>query len=148
MQESRKFPLRREVLWVLVVLTGVVAIGAIGFDISRRSTGMRAATTTAASVLAARPGASVSVVVRLEGLAAPNTYAAELLESSSGTKYRETNTRIRVALSANTAVAMGGAADIKAGTVVQAAGAMDAARTLHASQIVILSGYVHVEPVP
>jgi hypothetical protein len=39
---------------------------------------------------------------------------------------------------------MGGASDIKRGAVVQVAGAMDGARTLHATQIVILSGYVRV----
>jgi hypothetical protein len=49
-----------------------------------------------------------------------------------------------VALSGDTAVAMGGAADIKRGAVVQVAGAMDSAHTLHATQIVILSGYVRI----
>ena len=146
MQKVLNFLARRWILWTLVILIGIASVGAIGFDIYRRAGGMRAATATAASVLATQPGASVKAVVRLEGAAERNTYSAELLESSDGTEYRITPSHVRIALSGDTAVVMGGAADIKPGAVVQVAGSMDGAHTVHASQIVILSGFVHLVP--
>ncbi len=142
--EQKTSPIKPWVIWTLMTFVVCAAAAGVGFDIYRRAAGMRAATISAASVLAVRPGVRTKAVVRLEGPAGLNTYSGDLLESDDGVNYRETPDRIRVALSGDTAVAMGGASDIKRGAVVQVAGAMDGARTLHATQIVILSGYVRV----
>lgn len=107
---------------------------------------MRAASTPAASVMASRTGAAIKAVVRIESQTGPNAHSAELLESAGGTGYRGTASHIRVALGANTSVIMGAPGDIKPGAVIQANGAIDSARTLHADQIVILSGFVRVLP--
>jgi hypothetical protein len=137
---------RRRALWGVAIVVGIVAVGAIGFDIARRAGEMRAASTPAASVLASRTGAAIKAVVRIESQTGPNAYSAELLESAGGTDYRGTASHIRVALGANTSVIMGASGDVKRGAVIQTNGAIDSARTLHADQIVILSGFVRVLP--
>ena len=145
--QQKTSPIKPWVIWTLMALVGCAAVAAVGFDIYRRAGGMRAATASAAAVLSVRSGTRTRAVVRLEGPAGLNAYSGDLLESGDGVSYRETPDRIRVALSGDTAVVMGAAADIKRGAVVQVTGAMDSAHTLHAAQIVILSGYVRVDKV-
>jgi len=49
-------------------------------------------------------------------------------------------------VAADTTVIMGAADDIKPGAVLQVSGMTDATHALHARQVVILSGYVRVDP--
>ncbi len=144
MEKSRIWPLRPWTLWALIVCISLGVAFPIGLNIYRRAGGMRATTTSAAAVLSARPGVHIKAVVRLEAAAGLNAYSAELLESSDGMVFHETPSQIRVALAGDSAVIMGGAADIHPGAVVQVSGAMDGAHTLHATQVVILGGYVRV----
>jgi hypothetical protein len=131
-------------LWAFLLLAGVLAVGAIGFDVLRRATGMEAARTSAAAVLAADAGRPIKAVVQLGASQAPDVYDAIVLESGNGRDYRETGTHIRVARAAGSAIVMGGPVDIGPGAVVQANGTLDAAHVLHAREIVVLTGYVHV----
>jgi len=133
---------------MLAALAGVALLGAIGFDVYRRAHAMRPATTAAATILAATPGERINAVVRIENSTAADVYTVVLLESRGGTDYAQTPNHMRVALGAGTAFIMGRAADIKPGAVVQVSGETDAAHTLHARKVVILSGYVRVYPRP
>jgi len=146
MQRSQDSTPRQWVLWTLVFVIGVAAAGAVALDVYRRSGGMRPTMSPIAAVLAATRGSTVKAVIRLEGHAGKNTYSAALLEGNNGADYRTTQSHIRVALSADTALVMGGVADIKPGAVVQVTGTMDSEHALHASQIVILTGFVHLVP--
>ena len=146
MQDSKTPKLMRRALWALAIVAGVSALGAIGFDIARRAGGMRPATTTVASALSAQPNARIKVVAKLENSVGLNAYSAELLESHDGSTYRVTPAHIRIALAADTSIVMGTAADLRPGAVVQASGAMDGTRTLHARQIVVLTGMVRIVP--
>jgi hypothetical protein len=138
--------LKRRGLWSLAILVGIGAVAGIGHDIARRAGAMRPATTTAAAVFSAQPGAHIKLVARVDHSVSLNTYAAQLLESRAEGSYRVTPERLRIALSADTSVVMGSAADLQPGAVVQASGALDGARTLQARQIVILTGYVRIVP--
>jgi hypothetical protein len=135
---------RSGVLWTTAILACAAAIGAVGADISRRAAGMKPGTMASAMVLAATPGTTAKAVVRLERPDGQNSYAAELLESSDGAVWRDTTKRLRIILAGNTAVAMGGASDVRPGAIVEASGAMDTKHALHAARVVILTGYVHV----
>jgi hypothetical protein len=135
---------RSVVAWTALGLAVIIAAAAIVFDVARRAGGMQAATTSAAKVLSARPGARINAVVRLLANEQNNIWPARLLESAGATTYRETPDRIRIALGADTGVVMGSGADIRTGAVVQASGAMDDTHLLHATRIVILTGYVRV----
>ena len=143
MPESVVSPRRKWLLWALTGSVVLAAGSAIVFDVTRRAASMRPATARAAAVLAARPNTSVTAVVRLQGPEA-GTYLAELLESVGETTYRETPTLIHVALSADIRVVMGSRGDIRPGAIVQVAGTIDGQHTLHASRMVILSGYVRL----
>jgi hypothetical protein len=144
MPESAVFRTRTWLLWALASSVILVAISAIVFDVTRRAAGMKAAATRPALVLAAAPNTIVRAVVRLEGKAEADVYLAELLESVGETTYRETPTRIQVTLTAGAKVVMGSGKDVRPGAIVQVAGTMDGQLTLHASQIVILSGYIQL----
>jgi hypothetical protein len=146
MQESKTPKFMRRALWGLAILAAVGALGAIGFDIARRASAMRPATTTVSSVWSAQPGARIKVVARLERSEGLNIYSAELLESRDGSTYRITPAHIRIALAGDTSIIMGTASDLKPGAVVQANGAMDGTRTYHASKIVVLTGMVRIVP--
>jgi hypothetical protein len=130
----------------LAALAGIALLGAIGFDVYRRAHAMRPVTVAAATILAATPGERINAMVRIENSTAADVYTAVLLESSGGADYTETPTHMRIVLDAATAFIMGGAADIKPGAVVQVSGETDATHTLHARKVVILSGYVRVDP--
>jgi hypothetical protein len=144
MQEA-KTTRQHRALWGLAILGLIGLMVAIGFDIARRAGAMRPATTTAASVLSAGPRARIKVVVALEN-SSGNTYGAQILESRDASHYRPTPAHLRIALAADTKVVMGSALDLKPGAIVQADGEMDGSGTLHAHQIVILTGYVQVLP--
>lgn len=144
MPERRISPTKAVLVWSATGAILITAAVAIVFDVAHRAAGMRAATTRAASVLNARPGARIDAVARLKANENNNTYSAQLLESSGETTYRETPALIRIALGADTSVLMGSGTDVKPGAVVQASGRMDGAHVLHASQLVILTGYVRV----
>jgi hypothetical protein len=145
MQRDASFAPKRQMIWTLAILACVAVLGAISFDVYRRAGRMRAAITTAATVLAADPGARVQAVVRIEALNGQNTYSVELLEPGSGGDYRETSSQPRVRLAADVRIVMGDAADIKPGAVVQVSGVMDGTHTLEIHKVVILSGYVRVK---
>jgi hypothetical protein len=51
-----------------------------------------------------------------------------------------------VKLAADTSILMGSLADLKPNAVVQVSGTLDAERVLRATQVVILTNYVHVLP--
>jgi hypothetical protein len=139
--------LTQRLIWTLAILACLAAVARIGFDVNRRAGGMRTVTATAASILAAAPGARIKTMVRIERATGPNSYAAEVLESRDGVNYHPTPTHIRVVLGGDTAVVMGGVADIAPGAVIQLSGKTDDAHTLHAKKVVILSGYVRIVPV-
>jgi hypothetical protein len=144
MRTDKSSAFRQRLIWTLALLACCATLARIGVDVYRRAGGMRAAASSAAATLAAAPGARITAVVRLDTAAGPNNYIAEVLESRDGADYHSTHTLIRIALARDTAVIMGGAADVRPGAVVQVSGTADELHTLHAQRIVILSGYVRV----
>jgi hypothetical protein len=138
---------KHPLIWTLALLACCATVGRIGFDVYRRAGAMRTATAAGASILAAKPGARINAVVRLENAAGSNIYSAEVLESRDGADYHATSMHIRVALASDAALSMGGAADIRPGAVIQLSGTIDGVQTLHANKVVILTGYVRIVPV-
>jgi hypothetical protein len=137
-------PARRALLWTAAALGLAVIVGVIGFDVVRRAAKMQAATSSVAAVKQAQPGKKIKVVVRLSGPASPGTYTGRVLESADGSVYHATPATIRIVYGDDTSVVMGGAADIKAGAILEAIGSMEDADTLRASQVVILNGFVQI----
>ena len=146
MQTNGSSAAKHRLIWALAILACLATLGGLGFDVYRRAGDMRIATTAAASILAAKPGARVNAVVHIETMTGPNIYSAELLESHDGADYRETAIHIRVALASDTVIVMGATANIGPGAVIQVSGTTDNLHTLHAKKVVVLSGYVRIVP--
>ena len=145
MPSNRSFA-RRFLLWPLIVVACLVSIGAIGIDVMRRAVTMRLADANPAFIASATAGTQVQAVVRIGEAMGNGAMTAELLAAAGGSSYRQTATRVRLALAANTRYIMGAASDIRPGAIVQVDGTIDAPQRLRAAKIVVLNDYVHLAP--
>ena len=86
----------------------------------------------------------VKVVMEISD-ASPGRFRGKLLEKRDETHYSRTNKLVDAAWDSQTALVMGKAEDVRSGAVLHVTGKLTADRTVKASQIVILTGYVHVK---
>lgn len=77
--------------------------------------------------------------------ASSGTIHGKLLEKKDETHYARTANDADILWDKETAFVMGKAEDVRAGAVVHVTGKMNAERSVQASQIVILTGYVQVK---
>jgi hypothetical protein len=128
----------------LIVLTTVM-VWAVGGVLGRAGR-MQTANTPASMFARTVPGSRAKVVIRLDQVAGVKLKGT-LLERESDTAYRvpiESSSAVNAILTPETSVVMGRPQDIMTGAVVQLAGTLDKDRVLHAKQIVVLTGYVHL----
>ena len=139
----RRFPSNR--LWIFVLMgLAVLAFLAMRRDVSRA---MKMKTETLAPAVAnqLRPGESAKLVLELTTVDAGMSAQGRLLEKQSETSYKRTPELLRVVYDAATPVVMGKPADIHTGGVVYVSGQVQRDRTVQATQIVVLTGYVTVQ---
>ena len=126
---------------VLVVSAGAIVY--VGMDVMVRAMKMAPAQTSAAEYGAAKPGAPLHVVVRIDEKNGPMSFQGHLLSSLSETEYRATPATVRAEIEPSVRFIMGGMGDLKKGEIAQFDGERDAQGVLHVRRVVVLSSYVH-----
>jgi hypothetical protein len=133
-------------LWALLISCLLIAAALIGFDVWRRANNMQAARTSVASVASANKGELIKAVLRLDRPIERGLYPAHVLETNNGSDYQVTSTAIRVFVDSDSLVVMGSARDVRAGAILQAEGRFDATHVLRAKRVVVLTGFVRINP--
>jgi hypothetical protein len=132
-------------IWIVVL----IVLALLSFAAMRRSMvkamSMKAETTSAASFAQLKPGDEAKLVLQLTAADPASNIEGTVLAKQTETIYRRTSDTAKITVDAATPVVMGKPSDVRAGAVVHITAKMGAHQRLHASQIVILTGYVTVQ---
>jgi flagellar basal body-associated protein FliL len=133
-------------VWIALVAL-VVLVAALAVWMSARMSGkMSAAGASDEQAFAkATAGSTGKVVLEVAEIAPSGTFRGKLLVKKTEEVYVQTGTLVAVQFSAQTKMVMGRPEDIRPGAIVHVTGTVRKDRGLDAGQIVILTGYVHVE---
>jgi hypothetical protein len=93
------------------------------------------------------PGGNVNIVVAEQGAPGSASLAGELLQKNATGAYLHTGRPVHVRWSGAIPVTMGALADIHNGAILQVIGTSAGGSAVRGRQIVVLTGYVTVEPV-
>ena len=128
-----------------VVLLIVFAIWTLR-DVVPRANRMKPADQQASTYFATTAGSKTTAVVILDGVAG-KVLKGRLLRRDTDTTYHtppKGEFPVTAVLTPETAVVMGKPADVIPGAIVQLSGILDSHHAMHTSEIVILTGYVHL----
>ena len=132
-------------IWIALL----VALALLSFLAMRRSIGkamgMKAETTASSSVSQLKPGDEAKVVLELTHVTEASSVEGNVLEKQTETVYRRQGSTAKIAFDAATPLVMGKASDLHQGAIVHVTAKMGSDHTLHAAQIVVLTGYVKVQ---
>jgi hypothetical protein len=92
----------------------------------------------------AHVGGQITAVVRIDGQSGDGTFTATFLQLSGSNAYQVTSARVRIRLAGDTSYAMGDAASVKQGAVLQVKGVLSAADEITVREVVALTGFVTV----
>jgi hypothetical protein len=106
---------------------------------------MRSETTVGASPAQFKVGDEAKVVMEVERVVPAASIEGNVVEKQTETVYRRSGNAIKIAFDAATPVLMGKVSDVHEGAVIHVTATMGNDRALHASQIVVLTGYVKVK---
>jgi hypothetical protein len=95
--------------------------------------------------LKATAGSKVKVVIEIGSVREPGELNGTLLRKKTEETYMRTFSKATGHFNERTSVAMGKRDDIRGGAVIHITGTTRADRGIDGEQIVILTGYVHVE---
>jgi flagellar basal body-associated protein FliL len=129
-------------LVALVVLAAVLAVW-MSARMSGKMSGAGASDEQAFTK--ATSGSKAKVVVEVGETTPDGMFRGKLLEKKTEEVYVRTNTPVTVQSNAQTNMVMGKPEDIRPAAIVHVTGTVRQDRALDAEQIVILTGYVHVE---
>jgi len=93
----------------------------------------------------ASPGDTVKLVLEIGESSTEGSIRGKLLQKEREKVYLRTNTAVTVQSSAQTKMVMGKQSDIHPAAVVQLTGTLKKDRSVDASQIVILTGYIEIK---
>lgn len=137
--------LRSRRIWIFFLAPlALLAFLAMQREVSRAQR-MKVQQATGAQVARLKPGDAAKVVLELTSVQAEASAAGRVLEKQSETVYQRSATDVHVMFRADTPVVMGKIADVHPGAIVHVSATVGEDRALHASQIVILTGYVQVK---
>ena len=132
-------------IWIALL----VALALLAFLAMRHSLGkamrMQAETTAAPFLSQLKPGQEAKIVLEVTAVAPAASVEGSVLDKESETVYHRTANSMKILFDATTPVVMGKAEDIHPGAVVHITAKMASDHTVHASQIVVLTGYVKVK---
>lgn len=129
------------------LLLGIIFITAMtwaGWDTMKRSGGMAAKGMGRAAFGQTAPGASAKLIVEVLSVDNSGQLEGRLVQEHAG-RYRLTPVPVIAQLTADSAVVMGAAADIKPRAVLQLSGRFDEDHRIDVARAVVLTGYVTVE---
>jgi hypothetical protein len=110
----------------------------------RRSAGMRSTDTSETAFVHAAAGTSVQSVIETLSISTGGELGGLLLRAH-GDAYQRTSVPVNALLTADSAVVMGAAADIKPRAVLQISGRFDDRHRVRVARVVVLTGYVSIE---
>ncbi len=93
----------------------------------------------------AAPGDAVKLVVEIEKSTAEGVIQGKLLQKQTEKIYLRTSTSVTVQSSSQTKMVMGKQEDVRPAAVVHVTGTLKKDRSVDATQIVILTGYVDIK---
>jgi hypothetical protein len=128
------------------LLLGVIFIGTMawaGWDTMKRSGGMTPKGESGAALAASAPGASVRLLMEVLSVGDAGRFSGRLLEDDGGS-YRPTAATVTARLTADSAIVMGAAADIKPSAVLELSGRVDDRHRVRVTRVVVLTGNVTV----
>lgn len=146
MKDSKPAGISPTLRWIFFLVLLAVAMGWAAESVLARSARMKTADTSARTFSTTKAGIKIKAVARIDVVTGSNLKAG-LLERVGDSVYRRPRaggSTITAVLTPETSVVMGNAQDILPGAIVQLAGTVDNDHVLHASQLVILTGYVHL----
>jgi hypothetical protein len=129
------------------ILSVIVAVASLLVWSSFRSA--KSMSTAAASdedmFIHAAPGDTVKLVLGIEQSSTEGSIRGKLLQKETEKVYLRTSTPVTVQSNSQTKMVMGKQSDIHPAAVVHVTGALKKDRSVDASQIVILTGYVEIK---
>ena len=131
-------------LALVLATTFIGAMAWAGWDTMKHAGGTTARGMSAAAVAKADPSAAARLVIEVLSVGDHGQFSGRVLEEHSG-HYRITPVPVEAQLTADSAVMMGGAADIKPRAVLQLSGRFDDDHRVRVARAVVLTGYVTVE---
>jgi hypothetical protein len=142
MPESNRARARRWTFFCMAALA--ITLFAL-WNVSRRAMHMQtaAAANSGQELAAPAPGEPLKAVLQLTAVRNGSADGV-VLERQSENAYRKTSKVMRVSIPADVSVVMGSAADIRKDAVVHMTGTVGPDKTLQATRVVILTGYVSV----
>jgi hypothetical protein len=128
-------------LSVIIVLTAFLVWGSF-----RSAKSMSTAAASDEDVfIHATPGDIVKMVLEIENSSTEGSLRGKLLQKETEEIYRRTNTQVTAQSGAQTKIVMGKQSNIHPAAVVHVTGVLKKDRSVDASQIVILTGYVEIK---
>ena len=134
-------------LWIVaLVLLAALSLFAMWHSMGRAMQ-MSAETTSSSSFSQLKDGDEVKLVLEITAVTPSASLEGNRLEKQTETVYRRTGHTARIAYDAETPIVMGKPPDVHAGEVVHVTAKIKTGSdpALHATQIVVLTGYVQVQ---
>ena len=131
-------------LALLLATTFIGAMAWAGWDTMKRAGSMSHRGTSGTAFAKANPSAAARLVIEVLNVGDHGQFSGRVLEEHGG-RYRITPVPVEAQLTADSAVMMGGAADIKPRAVLQLSGPFDDNHRVRVARAVVLTGYVTVE---
>jgi hypothetical protein len=146
MNQTTTSNVRTRSVWATILSVIVVIAALLGWSSFRSARSMSTAAASDEDVfIHATPGDTVKVVLEIENSSTEGSLRGELLQKETENIYRRTNTQVTAQSGAQTKIVMGKQSDIHPAAVVHVTGVLKKDRSVDASQIVILTGYVEVK---
>ena len=137
---------RAPAVWAGLIFIVVLLAAAALWKSARSSQAMSTAAASDETQFAqTSPGTNLKVVLEVADVSVDGTLQGRLLQKKTEESYTRTSTKVTARITDRTAFVMGKRDDLKGNVVVHVGGEVRDDRSIDAEQIVILTGYVHVE---
>jgi len=143
--EDRNLTTRRVWPWVALAAIVVLLIALALWKSARSSTTMSAAASDDQQFAQTTPDSVTKLVLQIEDASAEGTFRGNLLRKKTEEIYLRTATTLTVHFVPKTSIVMGKHADLHSGAIVHVTGTVLKDRSIDATQLVILTGYVQVQ---
>lgn len=129
---------------LLLAITFAAAMAWAGWDTMKRSGSMTPKGMRGTAFAKANPSASARLVMEVLSVGEGGQFTGRVLEEHEG-RYRITPVPVEAQLTADSAVVMGGAADIRPRAVLQLSGRFDDNHRVRIARAIVLTSYVTIE---
>ncbi len=137
---------RSRSVWVAIISVIVLLAAFMAWSSFRSAQSMStAAASDEDAFTRAAPGDAVKLVVEIEKSTAEGVIQGKLLQKQTEKIYLRTSTSVTVQSSSQTKMVMGKQEDVRPAAVVHVTGTLKKDRSVDATQIVILTGYVDIK---